>query len=125
METIGNDLRQMQRTALTASHVEALRAAGKIVVYAEGVFLARPVEPANRFIYIEEGEIEVVNPYTDKRHLPFTRDPTQLWEKSRPASPSRLILPGRRRMAPSVNTSAGSSTKIESGNASSGSKTST
>jgi thioredoxin reductase (NADPH) len=77
METIGNDLRQMQRTPLAASHVEALRAAGKVVVYAEGVFLARPGEPANRFIYIEEGEVEVVNPYTDKRHLPFTLGPTQ------------------------------------------------
>ena len=77
METIGNDLRQMQRTPLAASHVEALRAAGKVVVYPAGVFLARPGEPADRFIYVEDGEIEVVNPYTDKRHLPFTLGPTQ------------------------------------------------
>jgi thioredoxin reductase (NADPH) len=77
METIGNDLRQMQRTPLAASHVEALRAAGKVVVYPAGTFLARPGEPAYRFIYIEDGEIEVVNPYTDQRHLPFTLGPTQ------------------------------------------------
>jgi thioredoxin reductase (NADPH) len=70
METIGNDLRQMQRTPLAASHVEALRAAGKVVVYPAGVFLARPGEPADRFIYVEDGEIEVVN-------LPFTLGPTQ------------------------------------------------
>jgi thioredoxin reductase (NADPH) len=31
----------------------------------------------DRFVYVEEGEIEVVNPYTDKRHLPFTLGPTQ------------------------------------------------
>jgi thioredoxin reductase (NADPH) len=67
----------MQRTPLAASHVEALRAAGKMVVYPAGVFLSRAGEPTYRFIYIEEGEIEAVNPYTDKRHLPFTLGPTQ------------------------------------------------
>ena len=77
METIGNDLRQMQRTPLAASHVEALRVAGKVVTYPAGVFLARPGEPIVRFIYLEEGEVEIVNPYTDERHLPFTLGPTQ------------------------------------------------
>ena len=77
METIGGDLRQMQRTPLSASHVEALRESGKIVTYPTGTFLARPGEPVDRFVYVEEGEIEVVNPYTDKRHLPSTLGPTQ------------------------------------------------
>jgi hypothetical protein len=48
METIGNDLRQMQRTPLAASHVEALRVAGKVATYPAGVFLARPGEPIVR-----------------------------------------------------------------------------
>jgi thioredoxin reductase (NADPH) len=77
METIGADLRQMQRTPLSASHVQALRAEGKMVVYPAGTFLARPGEPLDRFVYVEEGEIEVVNPYTDQRHLPSTLGPTQ------------------------------------------------
>ena len=77
METIGGDLRQMQRTPLSASHVQALREAGKIATYPAGTFLARPGEPVDRFVYIEEGEIEIVNPYTDKRHLPSTLGPTQ------------------------------------------------
>jgi thioredoxin reductase (NADPH) len=77
METIGADLRQMQRTPLAASHVEALRAKGKIATYPAGKFLARPGEPMDRFVYVEEGEIEVVNPYTDERHLPSTLGPTQ------------------------------------------------
>ena len=77
METIGNDLRQMQRTPLAASHVEALRAAGQVVTYSARVFLSRPGEPMDRFTYVEEGEIEVVNPYTDERHVPFTLGPTQ------------------------------------------------
>ena len=83
MEAIGGDLRQMQRTPLSASHVQALREAGKIVTYPTGTFLARPGEPVDRFVYVEEGEIEVVNPYTDKRHLPSTLGPTQFIPKWR------------------------------------------
>jgi thioredoxin reductase (NADPH) len=77
METIGADLRQMQRTPLAAAHVDALRAAGRITMYRAGTFLARPGEPIDRFVYVEEGEIEVVNPYTEERHLPSTLGPTQ------------------------------------------------
>jgi thioredoxin reductase (NADPH) len=77
METIGGDLRQMQRIPLAASHVQALRAAGKVVTYPAGTFLARPGEAADRFVYIEEGEIEAVNSYTDERLIPSTLGPTQ------------------------------------------------
>jgi thioredoxin reductase (NADPH) len=77
METIGRDLREMQRTPLAAAHVAALRAAGKVVIYPAGTFLARPSAPADRFVYVEEGEVELVNPYTDERHLPSTLGPTQ------------------------------------------------
>jgi thioredoxin reductase (NADPH) len=77
METIGADLRQMQRTPLAASHVEVLRKEGKIVTYPAGTFLARPGEPTDRFVYVEDGEIEVVNSYTNERHLPSTLGATQ------------------------------------------------
>src|SRR5258708_8266308 len=77
METIGGDLRQMQRTPLATAHVEALRIAGAAASYSAGAFLARPGEPVDRFVYVEEGEIEIVNPYTDERHLPSTLGPTQ------------------------------------------------
>jgi len=77
METIGADLAQMQRTPLAPAHVEALRNAGTIKAYAAGTFLARPGEPMDRFIYIEAGEVEVVNPYTDQRHFPATLGPAQ------------------------------------------------
>jgi thioredoxin reductase (NADPH) len=77
METIGGDLREMQRIPLAASHVQALRKAGRITTYAAGTFLARPGETVDRFVYVEEGEIEVVNPYTGERHLPSTLGPTQ------------------------------------------------
>jgi len=77
METIGDDLRRMQRIPLAESHVQALREEGKVATYPAGTFLARPGQPIDRFVYVEEGEIEVVNPYTDERHLPSTLGPTQ------------------------------------------------
>src|ERR1700734_3526656 len=77
METIGGDLNQMQRTPLAPAHVEALRKAGAVASYPAGTFLTRPGQPVDRFVYIEEGEVEVVNPYTDQRHLPHTMGPTQ------------------------------------------------
>jgi thioredoxin reductase (NADPH) len=77
VETIGGDLRQMQRIPLAAAHVEALRAAGKIATYPAGAFLARPGAPIDRFVYVEDGEIEVVDPYTGERHFPSTLGPTQ------------------------------------------------
>lgn len=77
METIGRDLREMQRVPLAASHIAALQAVGVERQYPAGTFLARPGEPADRFVYVQEGEIEVVNPFTDERHLPSTLGPTQ------------------------------------------------
>jgi len=77
VETIGEDLRQMIRTPLSSSHVEALRAAGKVVTYPKGTIMVHQGEKANRFVYVEEGEIEVVNPFTGERHYPSTIGPTQ------------------------------------------------
>jgi thioredoxin reductase (NADPH) len=77
METIGRDLQEMQRVPLAASHVAALRAVGTERLYPAGSFVVRPGDPADRFIYVEEGEIEVVNPFTDERHLASTVGPTQ------------------------------------------------
>ncbi|CAM3086442.1 MULTISPECIES: FAD-dependent oxidoreductase [Methylobacterium] len=77
METIGPDLRVMQRVPLAASHVAAIRAVGVPQHYPAGTVLVRAGEPADRFIYVEDGEIEVVNPFTDERHLPSTLGPTQ------------------------------------------------
>ncbi|RZF63854.1 cyclic nucleotide-binding domain-containing protein [Sphingomonas populi] len=77
METIGRDLREMQRVPLAESHVAALRAAGTARRYPSGTFVSRPGEPVDRFIYVVDGEIEVVNPFTDQRHVPSTLGPTQ------------------------------------------------
>lgn len=77
MESIGRDLGEMQRIPLAASHVAALRGLGVVKHYPAGTFLVRAGDLADRFYYVEAGEIEVVNPFTDERHLPSTLGPTQ------------------------------------------------
>jgi hypothetical protein len=57
-----NERRSRHRTSTYCAH-------GKIAAYPAGTFLARPGEPIDRFVYVEEGEIEAVNPYTEERHL--------------------------------------------------------
>ena len=77
METIGFDLRQIQRTPLAESHVEAIRAIGRRHDYDAGVYLTRTGEPMDRFVYIKSGEVEVVDAFTGDRALPSTLGPGQ------------------------------------------------
>ena len=77
METIGRDLNEMQRVPLAESHVAALRVAGTVAYYAAGTFLVQPGDRVDRFVYVEDGEIEVVNPFTNERHIPSTLGPNQ------------------------------------------------
>lgn len=77
METIGRDLREMQRIPLAPSHVAAIRAAGTERHYPKGAMLAEVGSPADRFVYVEEGEIEVVSPFTGERLVSSTLGPTQ------------------------------------------------
>ena len=76
MEAMGGDLREMQRIPLAPAHVAALREAGAVVQYETGAFLARPGQPIDRFTYVEEGEIEVVNAFTGERLTPSTLGPS-------------------------------------------------
>ncbi|MEH2474714.1 hypothetical protein V1281_004106 [Nitrobacteraceae bacterium AZCC 2161] len=87
METIGRDLNEMQRVPLAESHVAALRAAGTVAHYAAGTFLVQPGAPVDRFVYVEDGEIEVVNPFTDERHIPHPDRST----RQRSALPTALV----------------------------------
>lgn len=77
METIGRDLNEMQRVPLAPSHVEALRARGTVVHYPAGTILVQPGDVVDRFVYVEQGEIEVVNPLNGERLIPATLGPTQ------------------------------------------------
>jgi thioredoxin reductase (NADPH) len=77
LEKIGRDLEEMQRTPLTAAHVEAMRAVGEVVAYEAGAFLVHPGDEVDRFVYLLDGEIEVVNPFTDQRATGSTLGPGQ------------------------------------------------
>lgn len=77
MEKIGRDLAEMQRVPLAESHVAAIRRAGKEVRYAAGTVLVQPGEPVDSFVYVEEGEIEVMDAFTGERLIPDTLGPTQ------------------------------------------------
>ncbi|WP_353471698.1 FAD-dependent oxidoreductase [Salipiger sp. H15] len=67
MDTLGQDLRQMQRMPLHAEHVAALRATGDEVHFAAGEIVAALGAPADLFLYVLEGEIEVLDPYAETR----------------------------------------------------------
>jgi thioredoxin reductase (NADPH) len=70
MEKIGRDISEMQRVPLSETHVAALRQKGTQVRYSAGTVLVRPGDPVENFIYVEEGEIEVVNTFTGERLIP-------------------------------------------------------
>lgn len=77
MESIARDLREMRRTPLHDSHVAALREISEEVEFAKEELVAKAGEPANRFVYVLEGEIIVLHPQTGERHLDATLGPTQ------------------------------------------------
>lgn len=77
METLGQDLETMRRVPLAPAHVDAICAIGGEVFYPAGAIVLDIGEPHDRFVYIVEGEIEVVDPHTGARVLPSTLGPTQ------------------------------------------------
>jgi thioredoxin reductase (NADPH) len=77
METIGRDLLEMQRVPLADAHVEAIRDIGSQAQYPAGRIIVRPGDPVDRFVYVTEGEIEVVDVFTGARLVPSTIGPTQ------------------------------------------------
>ena len=77
MESLAENLRTMVRTPLADDHVRAIRRIADVATYEPGEMVAEVGDPMDRFVYIEEGEIEVVDPWTGERYLPSTLGPTQ------------------------------------------------
>jgi thioredoxin reductase (NADPH) len=77
VEKIGQDLSALQRIPLAASHVAALRKAGAEAHYPAGTVLVRPGDVVENFVYVEEGEIEVLDAFTGERLFAATLGPTQ------------------------------------------------
>lgn len=77
METLGQDLETMRRVPLAPEHVDAICAIGGERLYPAGSIVMDIGEPLDRFVYVIEGEIEVVNPYTGERLFESSLGPTQ------------------------------------------------
>jgi thioredoxin reductase (NADPH) len=67
MEGIGADLEVMKQVPLAAGQIDAIRAIGNERAYDAGDIIARIGDPMDRFLYVVEGEIEVLDPYSEKR----------------------------------------------------------
>ena len=77
MESIGADLEVMKRVPLADEHVSALRAIGQERSFRKGEMVAEIGQPTDTFVYVIEGEIEVVDPYSGDRLLEASLGPTQ------------------------------------------------
>jgi thioredoxin reductase (NADPH) len=77
METIAFDLQSTQRTPLSTEHIAALRKIGIEKTYPKSDLVVQAGHRMESFVYIVEGEIEVINPHTGLRHLPHSLGPGQ------------------------------------------------
>ena len=77
MESLARDLNEMQRQPLAASHVRRIRAAGTERTWKAGEMVQRVGDPADVFIYVTEGEVEVLDPLTGENELGATLGATQ------------------------------------------------
>ncbi|MEL6799557.1 MAG: FAD-dependent oxidoreductase [Pseudomonadota bacterium] len=79
MESLAADLRTMVRTPLTEAHVRAMRRVGTTADLPAGALLARVGDPADAFHYVEDGEVEAIDPVTGARYGGATLGPTQFF----------------------------------------------
>jgi thioredoxin reductase (NADPH) len=95
MESLAVDLRTMTRTPLHEDHVRAMRRAGEVRPYAAGDWLVRLGDPADTFFYLEEGEVEAVEPVTGARYGNATLGPTQFFGEITFLTGGPTLLPAR------------------------------
>ena len=77
METLAIDLDQSPRQPLAPSHVEELRAISRTAEFPAGATIVRAGDSIEQFIYIDEGEIEVVDARTGQRAMKYSAGPGQ------------------------------------------------
>lgn len=77
MESLAISLASTPRVPLDASHVEALRAIGTTRLYRAGDMAVRPGDAMDEFIFIEAGEMELLNAQTGARATIGTLGPGQ------------------------------------------------
>lgn len=79
MESLAGDLRTMVRTPLHDEHVRLMRRIGTEREVKAGDWLVRLGEPISEFLYVEEGEVEAIDPVTGGRYGNATLGPTQFF----------------------------------------------
>ena len=77
MESFAPDLRYTPRQPLKPEHIDAIRRVGKEVLFSAGDRVADVGEPMDRFFYIEEGRLQLIDPFTHQSYLPDSLGPTQ------------------------------------------------
>ena len=77
MESIAADLATMPRVPLADEHVAMICEIGEERSYAAGEMVAEVGAPMDEFVYVLEGEIEVKDPWSDRRLLDASLGPTQ------------------------------------------------
>ena len=77
MESLAADLSTLVRTPLAEAHVRAMRRIGTTTDLPAGAWIAKTGEAADTFHYVEEGEVEAIDPSTGKRYGNATLGPTQ------------------------------------------------
>lgn len=77
MESLAANLKEMSRTPLHSSHVQELHKQGEIKTFPKGHMIAEVGDPMDAFIYILEGGVEIIDPYTREAYLPTSIGPTQ------------------------------------------------
>jgi thioredoxin reductase (NADPH) len=77
METLAQNIQEMTRTPLSQPHVDALRSAGEVVAFQAGEVVFEVGDPMDKFTYILEGGIEIIDPFTREAYLPASLGPTQ------------------------------------------------
>lgn len=95
MEQLGEDLETMKRVPLADEHVEALRESGSECSYQQGEFVIETGDPLDRFVYVLEGEIEVVDPFTNERLIESSLGPTQFMGEIAFLNAGSIFLPMR------------------------------
>lgn len=77
METLAINLENAPRVPLDQSHIEALRGVGRVCHYTAGQVVVRPGDRMDTFVFIEAGEIELLNSQTGERATIGTLGPGQ------------------------------------------------
>ena len=95
METIADDLTVMRRTPLEPEHVAALRTIGGERSYRHGEMVAEAGDAMDRFVYVEAGELEIVDPNSGERYVPSTLGPNQFLGEIAFLSGGNFSLPVR------------------------------